>query len=424
MKILFKGKYLLIDYLSEPLKDFSILVEDKKIIKIGKTDELRSEAEEVYDLGNVLVAPSFANTHSHVGMVALRGIGENKTLYDWLKEVWKIESKLDYELLYYANVLGLGEMISSGVTAVLDFYDIPPMVRAVKAIGLPVKVKLGLAFMDKVPYMEEESWKRLKNIKNISAELFNEGFEVFISPHSLYAVSEEMLKELFSINGFKYQMHFAENKEELAEIKKVYNSSPVEILEKIGAIKKWLILAHAVHLEVNELSKLSRNNIFVSHCPFSNSRLASGIAKISEMKRYGIQVSIGTDGAGSSETLNIFNEIRLATLLSRASTMSVNISIKEAMQMASLYGHIALGLNSGEIKPGKNADFITYDLNKIYPSWDLVASLGYQGGPEIVKDVVSDGSFLKKDGKLLFYDLYKESLIKVYEFISSRGEKN
>jgi 5-methylthioadenosine/S-adenosylhomocysteine deaminase len=424
MKILFKGKYLLTDYLNEPLKDFSVLVEDKKIIKTGKTDELRPEAEDVYDLGNVLIAPSFANTHSHVGMVALRGIGENKTLYDWLKEVWKIESKLDYEFLYHANVLGLGEMISSGITAVLDFYDIPPMVRAVKAIGLPVKVKLGLAFMDKVPYMEEESWKRLRNIKNISADLFKDGFEVFISPHSLYAVSEEMLKELFSMQGFRYQMHFAENREELAEIKKVYDKSPVEILEKIGAIDKWLILAHAVHLEVNALSKLSRNNIFVSHCPVSNSRLASGIAKINEMKRFGIQVSIGTDGPGSSETLNIFNEIRLATLLSRASTMSVSISVKEAMKMASLYGNIALGLNSGEIKPGKNADFIAYDLNKIYPSWDLVASLGYQGGPETVKDVISDGSFLKKDGKLLFYDLYKESLIKVKEFISGRGEKN
>jgi 5-methylthioadenosine/S-adenosylhomocysteine deaminase len=278
--------------------------------------------------------------------------------------------------------------------------------------------------MDRVPYMKEESWKRLRNIKNISADLLKDGFEVFISPHSLYAVSEEMLKELFSMQGFRYQMHFAENREELAEIKKAYDKSPVEILEKIGAIDKWLILAHAVHLEVNELSKLSRNNIFVSHCPFSNSRLASGIAKINEMKRFGIQVSIGTDGPGSSETLNIFNEIRLAALLSRAYSMSVNISIKEVMKMASHYGHIALGLDSGEIKPGKNADFIAYDLNKIYPSWDLVASLGYQGGPEIVKDVISDGSFLKKDGKLLFYDLYKESLIKVDEFISGRGERN
>ncbi|MGC8592864.1 MAG: amidohydrolase family protein [Nitrososphaeria archaeon] len=425
MKKLFKGKYLLTDYLNNLFNDFSVLVEDKKIVKVGKTDELKKEADEINDLGNVVIAPSFADTHAHVGMVALRGIGESKALYDWLQEVWQIESKLNYELLYYADVLGLGELINSGVTAVLDFYDIQPMVRAVKEIGLPIKVKLGLAFMDKVPYMEEESWKRLKNIKSISSDLKSEGFEVFISPHSLYAVSEELLKQLFSLEGFKYQIHFAENKEEIEEIKKVYNNDdPIQILERLDALDKWLILAHAVHLDPVRFNKLARDNIFVSHCPFSNSRLGSGIAKINAMKNKGIQITIGTDGPGSSETLNIFNEIRLATLLSRASTTSLGISVKDAMHMASLNGNRALGVSSGTIKPGYNADFITFDLSKIYPSWDMISALGYQGNPEIIKDVISDGVYLKKDGKLVFDDLYKQSLIKVEEFISNRGEQS
>ncbi len=425
MKKLYKGRYLLTDYLSEPYKDFSVLVEDKKIINVGKAEKLQYYADEVYDLGNVVIAPSFADTHSHIGMVALRGIGEQKTLHDWLQEVWQIEPKLNHELLYYADIIGLAELISSGVTAVLDFYDIQPMVRAIKAINLPIKVKLGLSFMDKVPYMEEESWRRLKNLKSISDDLLKDGFEVFISPHSLYAVSKELLKQLFSLEGFKYQMHFAENREEVEEIKKAYNNEdPIDVLDKLGALDKWLILAHAVHLDVGKINKLAKKNIFISHCPFSNARLGSGTAKLSIMKQAGIQITLGTDGPASSETLNIFNEIRLATLLSRALTMSLDLSIRDVMQMASLYGNLALGINAGVIKPGNNADFITYDLNKIYPSWDIVSALGYQGNPENIKDVISDGTFLKKDGKLVFSNLYEQSRIKINEFISNRGEQN
>ena len=417
MKTIFRAKYVLRSYLDQPIKDGYILVEDGVIKDIGK-EKSKESADEEYDLGEALIAPSFAVTHAHVGMTALRGIGEGKTLYEWLKQVWDIESKLNYELLREADVVGLGELISSGVTAVLDFYDIQPMVEAVNKIAHKLDVKLGLAFMDKVKYMEEESWKRLKNIDNISKSLKEKGFEVFISPHSLYAVSTEMLRELFKLEGYKYQMHFLENEEELLQIKQVYgNEDPVEILKKVGALSKWLILAHAVLLSKEQIIKLALPNIYVSHCPVSNSRLGSGYARVRDMLSGGVQVTIGTDGPGSSETLDIFDEIKSAIVILRGTTKDVSISIKDIMHMASYVGFKALGIKSGLLEKGYNADFVAYDLTKVYPSWDLVTALGYQSNRFVIKDVVSKGEFLKKDGELTFKDQFEESLKNLQEFI-------
>ena len=420
MGVLFKGRYLLNNYLSRPVSGQAVLVEDGTIVKIGSEKELSKEADDVYDLGNVIIAPSFANTHAHIGMVALRGIGESRRLQDWLGEVWQIEAELDQETLYDSSILGLGELVNSGVTAVLDFYDIDSMLRALDSIALPIRAKLGLVFMDNVEYLREESWHRLGEIGSIASRIREMGYDLFLSPHSLYGASQELLQELFGLEGFKYQMHFAENLEELKEIKRRYGEEPAKVLESLGALDKWIVLAHTVHIGKAEMKALARSNIFVSHC---NARLASGIAKLNEMKHEGVQVTIGTDGAGSSETLNIFNEIRLATTLARSVSAKTEPSIREVMHMASYTGHSALGIRAGELKEGNLADFIAYDLNKIYPSFDIVSALGYQGGPETIKDVVAGGIFLKANYRLSFQTLYEESKKEIEDFINTKNSK-
>ncbi|MGC9208365.1 MAG: amidohydrolase family protein [Nitrososphaeria archaeon] len=420
MSILFKGRYILKDYLEEPIENEGILVNDGVIVDVGDFQRLKKETDEVVDLGDVIVAPSFANTHSHIAMVVLRGIGEGKKLHDWLEQVWGIEAKLDYELLFYANIVGIGELVSSGVTSFLDFYDVPPMLRALREIDGPLNARLGLAFMDKVPYMKEESWRRLKSLSQIRDDVRSQGYDLFVSPHSLYSVSEELLRELFRLEGYKYQIHFAENPEEVAEIKSIYNRDPVDVLIHLGALDKWIILAHSVMVPPEKLNELARPNVYISHCPVSNARLGSGVAPLLEMVRRGVNVTIGTDGAGSSETLDIFEEIRLANFMMRAVTGEI-MSIKAIMKMASYGGHVALGVQAGKLLPGMNADFITYDLRKLYPSWDVVSSLAYQGRPEVVKDVVVKGRFIKKDGSLVFNELYKKALDRIIGFIQEKG---
>jgi len=398
------------------ISDPYLLVDGEKIVYAGQFKE-NLEYDEIYDLGNSIILPSFANTHSHVGMTLMRGIGEQDNLQNWLEKIWKIEGRLNHEDLVIGDIVGIGEMLESGITSFLDFYDIKPMVDALIRLNFPIRAKLGLSFMDKVEYMKDESWKRIKQIDDYSKFLSKYGIEMILSPHSLYSVSRELLMEISRISGYKVQIHLAETLKEREEIKKMYGLNPVQLLKSVGLLRKGLIAAHAVHLSDDEISQLAEAGVNVSHCPVSNSRLGSGIAKISKMQELGINVSLGTDGAGSSETLDMFEEMKLAIMLSRASNMSTEMNARKALKMATLNGHKALGIQGGFLREGMLADFITVDLNRIKPSWDLVSSIIYQGSRDAVKDVLVGGRLIKENHRLSFEDVFYEYKLKLADFM-------
>ena len=189
MRKAFYSRYLLTDWKSPLIEDAALLVENGKIQHVGKRDQAKKLGgfEEETDFGISIIMPSFVNAHTHVAMIMLRGLGEGLRLEDWLKEIWKVEEKMDEDILEIASLYGLSEMVSSGITSFIDFYNVPPMIRALKRIK--ARAMLTLAFMDKVKYMEEESWKRLRQIdyylsltKSVSAKLA-------LGPHSLYTLS-------------------------------------------------------------------------------------------------------------------------------------------------------------------------------------------------------------------------------------------
>ncbi len=398
------------------ISDPALLVDNDKIVYAGSFKK-GLEHDEIYDLGNSIILPSFANTHSHVAMTLMRGIGEHDNLQAWLEKIWNIEGKLKHEDLVIGDVVGIGEMLESGITSFLDFYDIKPMVDALVKLNFPIRAKLGLSFLDTVEYMKEESWKRVQQVDEHAKFLSKYGIEMVLSPHSLYAVSRELLAEISKISGYKIQIHLSETLKEREEIRKMYGLSPVQYLNSVGLLRKGLIAAHAIHLNDDEILQMANAGINVSHCPVSNSRLGSGIAKINKMQELGINVSLGTDGAGSSETLDMFEEMKLAIMLSRASNMSTEMNARKALKMATLNGHEALGIKGGFLEAGMLADFITVDLEKIKPSWDLISSIIYQGGKEAVKDVSVGGRLIKENHRLIFEDVLQDYKLKLIDFM-------
>jgi len=416
LKQLFKAKFMLPYSEGQLISDAFVLVEDGKIIYAGpgKND---IEYDEVFDLGNSVMMPSFANTHSHIAMTLMRGVGEQDDLHSWLNKVWQIEGKLKHEELVTGNVVGIGEMLDSGITSFLDFYDILPMIEALKKLNFPIRAKLALSFLDTVEYMKEESWKRIRDVDRYAKMLASYGIEMVLSPHSLYAVSKDLLEEISKIKGYKVQIHLSETQEEVRQINKIYGQGPVQYLKSVGLLKKGLIAAHGVHLSDEEIFQISETGVNIVHCPTSNSRLGSGIAKLNRMNELNINVSLGTDGAGSSETLDMFKEMRLAVMLSRANEMNTKMNAKKALKMATLNGHAVLGINGGSIRAGMLADFISVDLNKIKPSWDVISSIIYQGGPEVVKDVIIGGKMVKFNHHLIFEDVLEDYKLKLDDFI-------
>ncbi|MCL4343533.1 MAG: amidohydrolase family protein [Nitrososphaerota archaeon] len=400
----------------QPISDPALLVEDGKIIYAGPLKE-GMDYDEVHDLGKSMIMPSFANTHSHVAMTLMRGIGEQDDLHSWLGKVWNIEGKLKHEELVTGNVVGIGEMLDSGITSFLDFYDIQPMVQALKELNFPIRAKLALSFLDTVEYMKEESWKRVRNVDSYARQLSEHGIEMVLSPHSLYAVSEELLVEIAKIRGYRVQIHLSETLEEDMLIKEKHGLRPVEYLKSVGLLRKGLIAAHAVHLNDEEIRQLATAGVNVAHCPSSNARLGSGIANISKMDELNMNVSLGTDGAGSSEVLDMFNEMKLAVMLSRASSANTRINARKALKMATLNGHGALGIPAGYLGQGMLADFIAVDLTRTRPSWDTVSSVVYQGGHHTVKDVIVGGKLVKENHRLIFEDKFEEHKSKLEDFM-------
>ncbi len=384
---------------------------------------ITSPAEgEVVDLGRRLIMPGFVNSHTHVAMVLMRGLGDGLPLQSWLRRMWEVEEKLDEKALEKASLYGLAEMASSGITAFMDFYNVPPMVRALKRIKL--RAVLTLAFMDKVEYMKEESWKRVRTVDRYLRMTKEVGAALAIGPHAPYTCTIEMLNEIGKLSKkyrLKIHTHLAETMNEALRIRRECGERPLGLLKKAGLVNERLVIAHGIYLTAEEMRELGKARTTVVHCPRSNSRLGSGIAKVGELAGHGVNVALGTDGPASSEDFDMFEEMRLALYLRRAKERrSISMPVLEALKMATENGARALNLDSGLLKEGRPADFIVLNLDKVRFSWDVLTSAFYSLGREDVEEVYVGGEKVYHKGEVMGIDM--EGLAKEMEEIRRQLE--
>jgi len=369
--------------------------------------------DDIIEGNGKLAFPGFVNTHTHLAMVLMRGLADDVPLKVWLEEhVWPIERNLEPEGVYWCTLLALAEAIRGGTTCVADMYFYTDEVaRAVEESGLRALLCYGMV----AESLSERGTSELATTKRLIERWHNAAngrIRVAVSPHSVYTVGSDVWREAVAMarsHGVMIHTHLAETREEVESWRAKTGRSPVATLEELGALEVPTLAAHCVHVDDQDIATLARNGVRVAHCPKSNAKLGSGVAPVVAMRRAGVTVGIGTDGAASNNRLDMVEELRAAWMMQRApSEDPTALSGREAVEMATSEGRIALGMGDRTwgVTEGAPADLVLVatDRSHSWPPHDPMATIAYASEASDVTDVVVDGQVLMKNGELLTID--------------------
>lgn len=393
--------------LSDSVIKGSILIVDNKIQEIN--DKLSNDdAEIIINGSNKIAMPGLINTHSHVAMTLLRGVGDDQDLQTWLNDyIWPKEAKLTDELVYIGSKLAMAEMIKTGTTMFNDMYfRMEQTAKAVDESG--IRAFLGYGMIDL--FDEEKRKSELKVSRDLINKCHNTAngrIQVAVAPHAPYTCSEELIsesKKLANKHDLKLHIHVSETQQEVNDLQKERNQTPFEYLDSIGILDENTIAAHGVWTTKNEMNLLNEKQVTISHNPSSNMKLASGIAPVNEYIKNNVNVTIGTDGVSSNNNLDMFSEMKLAALLQKVDTLNPKVlPAKTTFDMATKNGAKALGVNTGQIQEDKLADIILVDTNvpHMSPVRNPLSNIIYSSLGNDVDTVICDGKILLENKKLL-----------------------
>lgn len=381
-----------------------LLIEGNKISRIGTKLEVPNNCT-VIDANNKAIIPGLINTHTHAAMTLLRGYGDDLPLMTWLQDyIWPVEEQMTEEDVYIGAKLAMLEMIKTGTTCYLDMYMHPLMgAKAAEEMGLRAMISYTLFDQgnpERAQLDRERSAKYLAQFAEFSERImFNLG------PHAIYTVSGEQLQfchEFCIKHGLKIHLHLSETKEEVEECIKLHGMRPVKYLEQLGILSEHLILAHVIWVDDEEMDLLAKYRVSVVHNPASNMKLASGYAfKYEEMKRRGIRIGLGTDGCSSSNNLDMFTAMRLASFMGKVWRFdSTAVNADDIFASATKVGADILGIDAGIIAEGKLADLCLIDLNRpeMVPIHNLTSNIVYSASGAFVDTVICDGKILMQNG--------------------------
>ena len=388
----------------------SIGITDGRISYVGG-DEIKGEEE--IDAKGCIVIPGLVNCHTHSPMTLFRNAVEDQPLEKWLKEyVWPVEAKLKPKHVRVGAMLAAAEMALHGVTCFNDMYFfMEEVAKAAVEIGIRGVLSEGLVEL----FSSRSSEEVLKKGASF-AERYH-GWRGLIwaalGPHAEYSCSLEFLervREEADRLGVGIHMHLAEIKPPVEEFVEKHGKTPVQALDEIGFLKRDVIIAHGIYLSDEDLNILKRRDVAIAYNPVSNMKLASGAARINEMLGLGIRVGLGTDGPGSNNTLDMIQDMKIASLLQKLRYMDPrSLPARSAVRMATRGGAEALGLDDliGSIEAGKRADIVVIDTKKVryQPIRDPYTALTYCGSGSDVRDVIVDGRIVVRDGILQTADL-------------------
>lgn len=389
----------------EVLRDCSVLVRDGVIKEVGKIGTPAADVE--IDAKGKIVLPGLINTHTHLSMTLFRGFADDMQLQDWLqKKIWPLEARLKDEACYLGALLGSAEMIMSGTTSFVDMYfHMTEVAKAVAEAGLRGFLGYGLIdLFDSAKALSEQ--ENTLKFFNYVHELGNPRIRFVIAPHAPYTCSAEILlwaKDFAEKNAVILHTHIAETRREQADFQKQHGMRVVEYLDKIGALSKNMLAAHCVWLTKSEVGILAKEGVRVAHCPVSNMKLASGgVAPLPEMFQAHIPVGLGTDGAASNNTLDMFETMKVCALLHKAHRWDPTVlNAQKVLDLATIEGARALGVEReiGSIELGKKADIILVNakapnMTPIHSKETVISDLVYSASSGNVDATIVDGRVL------------------------------
>lgn len=397
----------------------NLLVEDNLIKAIGQVE---CAADKVVEARGQVVIPGLIQTHIHLCQSLFRGQADDLELLDWLKlRIWPLEGAHDPESLYYSALLGTGELFRSGTTAIIDMETVNHTEAAFQAIAESgLRALSGKCMMDwgaGVPAsLLENTEESLRKSVDLLEKWHGQGngrLQYAFAPRFAISCSEELLlqvRDLARQYKVKVHTHASENRGEIAVVQEERKMRNVVYFDHLGMANEDLILAHCIWLDDEEMEIIRRTGVKVAHCPSSNLKLASGIAKIPEMLTKGIHVSIGADGAPCNNNLDQFTELRTAALIQKPVHGPTAMPAWQTFELATLGGAKAMGLQreTGSLEAGKKADLAMVDLRKLHctpmEGSDIYAQLVYQARGSDVTLTMVDGRVVYENGALTTID--------------------
>lgn len=389
-----------------------IYVESDEIKDVGHAPYPKqyNNAAKIINGDGMAAIPGLINGHTHTPMSILRGYADDLPLMEWLQNMWAVEERMTSEDMYWGSMLSMTEMIRSGTTTFSDmYYGMDRIAAGVEKAGMRALLTQGIiegAVDGEKILKETASFVRTWN------KSANNRITALLSPHAPYTCSptliEKIVEEAHKLDC-PIHTHLAETRDEIRMMKERYDETPIVLMEKIGLFSRHVIAAHCVYLTEEEKEILKEHQVGVIHNPKSNMKLASGVAPIASLLNNGIIVGIGTDGAASNNVLDMFEEMRFASLLQKVNLEDPTaLSAYEALEMGTSIGARALGLDNevGTIEIGKKADITIVDLcgAHVSPVNDVISHLIYSVKAEDVAYTIVDGRILLDKGDLATID--------------------
>lgn len=400
---------------------------DGRIAAITKTRPTRiSKGAEVISAKDWVILPGFVQAHVHLCQTLFRNQADDLELLDWLsKRIWVMEAAHTEETLNASALLGIHELLSSGTTCVLDMGTVrhtEAILDAVKTSG--IRASVGKCLMDHPKTTPEGLREDTRSAIDEAVALYrrwhgkeDDRIRVSYAPRFVISCTEKLLLEVTRLAQEQdaiIHTHASENLKEIQLVKKLVSCENVEYLHQLGLTSPNLVLAHCIWLKPNEMDILARTKTHVVHCPSSNMKLASGLARVPEMLSRGINVALGADGAPCNNNLNMFGEMRLAALLHKPGAGPKAMRAQQVLDMATRGGAKALGWfdEIGSIEVGKKADLVALNLSrpenfvpapaigkKLDPE-AIASSIVYSSQPSHVEMTMVDGRILYRGGKV------------------------
>lgn len=431
-------------YIAQPDDDViitnsDILVEGNRIKKIGKNINSDIMELKTLDCSGSIVTPGLVNTHHHFFQTLTRNLKavQNAKLFDWLTYLYQVWKNIDEEAVYFSSMTAIGELLKTGCTLTTDHHYLYPEAFTGDLMGLQFDAacQLGIRFSpsrgsmslgerlgglppDSVVQSEEtileDSERVIEKYHNPSEDSMR---KIVLAPCSPFSVTKENMKKTAAL-ARKYKVrlhtHLAETMDEEAFCSNMFGKNPLAVMEEVDFLGEDVFFAHGIYFNDMELETLARTKTSIAHCPTSNMRLGSGVARVRDMLRLGINVGLAVDGSASNDTSDMLGELRNALLLQRVKYGSDALTCREVFNMATINGARMLNfMNTGRLKEGYLADMAVFDLNKLEYTGSLsdpLAALIFSGISHEAKYTIVNGKVVVENGYLVEED--EEYLIK------------
>ena len=379
-------------------------------------NNMPSDPGRVIDGKGKALLPGFYNTHTHSPMLLLRGTAEDVPFDTWLNDtILPLEDMLETEDIYPAAMLSIAEMLASGTVSASDTYMFAGEI-AKAFIDSGMKANIARPVVDFDGSFDPSTDRRFAEEKALFEEFNGAGngrLKVDFAYHAVYSATDALIdktSDYVSKNGMIQQIHLSESRWEVGNCKIRYGASPVGFFASRGVFEMPTLAAHCVHISDEDISVLKDKGVFVASNPASNLKLGNGVCPVNKLLDMGINISVGTDGAASNNSLDIVKEAYLLALLQKGlNETPEKPSAKQIFKMLTVNGALAQGRRGGTVKQGSTADFCVADVERIsaLPAFDPLETLIYGGSGNNIVMTAVDGVILYENGEYTTIDIEK-----------------